>query len=213
MSLDWSAQKVRDLDQLHGYDYEADKEMYEEGTDEYTEAHWQRAITQAVVLRMHLTNLGWKLTEKNAEKLAFRSAVLDQVIGKPLQRWYGDKIKHVALTYDDIIRRVGISSNVSSKTDAQFKADVWATLEREANSVVRPKVRMHEARTLIAGLKAGDDWTDEHDRAGKVIGWDFDPDNYRLIDSGKVTFDTGQSILDHYDNFKRLQKEQKEKAS
>jgi hypothetical protein len=213
MSLDWNAQGVRDLHLLHGYDYEAKQEMYEEGTPEYDEARWQRSVTQAVVYRMMATDIGWQITEKNVEKLAFRSAILDQLFGKSLQRWDGDNIKHIALTYDDYVRRVGLKTNVSSVTDAKFKANVWATMEREANAFVRPKVRMHEARELIRSLKAGDDWTEEHDRAGKVIGWRFDPDNYRLIDTGKVTFDTGQSILDHYDNYIRSLDEQKEKAS
>lgn len=204
MSLDWNARNVHNLDQLHGYDSKADKEMYEEGTPEYDEARWQRSVTQAVVWRMYSVSIGWKITEKNVETLAFRSAVADQIIGKPLQRWDGDKVKKIALTYNDFHRRIGLSTNVSAITDAQFKKNIWETLEGEANAFVRPRKRMHEARALIASLKRDDDWTEEHDQAGKVIGWDFDPDCYRLISTGKVTFGTGQEILDHYDNAKKV---------
>jgi hypothetical protein len=42
MSLDWSAQKVRDLDILHGYDYKADRQMCEDGTREHDEDSSQR---------------------------------------------------------------------------------------------------------------------------------------------------------------------------
>lgn len=67
-----------------------------------------------------------------------------------------------------------------------------------------------DARALLKDLMFRDLWLPEHDEACAVLG--LDPDNYRARDNdnwpsnqrGRVTFDTGQSILDHADKAKKV---------
>lgn len=59
------------------------------------------------------------------------------------------------------------------------------------------------ARELLGALKAGDDWTVQHDHACLLLGGD--PDDYRAADNenwhagqrGKVTFELGVDIVNH----------------
>lgn len=101
--------------------------------------------------------------------------------------------------------------------EVEFKVEVTATTEHIPGSVsplmevtVRRNTPEESARQLLSTLTAGDDWNDEHDAALKLLGGD--PDNYRATPEGhpraenwpaeqrgKVTFDTGQAILDHLD--------------
>lgn len=95
MSLRWSIEGVADYEQLLDDD--------------------NQAITQAIALQsMHVGLSG--ITEKNVKEFATRVIVLEKVWGPILRN--GDQ--KVALTYDDIHRRIGMTVNVSPITNAQF---------------------------------------------------------------------------------------------
>ena len=94
MSLDWSADKVQDLDELRDDGIEWSKTAY---------------------LCFELMRVGVQhITEKNVEDVWTRIEIMQKLEG-PILTWGG---KPLPLTHEDIVRRIGYSTNV---TNTNFK--------------------------------------------------------------------------------------------
>ena len=94
MSLDWNADKVKDLDALR-----------DDGVE------W----TKTTYLCFELMRVGiQRITEKNVEDVWTRIELMQKLEG-PLLTWVGNPLP---LTHEDIVRRIGYSTNV---TETSFK--------------------------------------------------------------------------------------------
>lgn len=85
-----------------------------------TDEEWQKTydlIHLTMVLRY-----GWELTDKNLNMAWERLYALQTVTG------------HHYLTYADLKRRVGLSTNGGTMTDAQWKKHLMSIIAREAKS-------------------------------------------------------------------------------
>jgi predicted translin family RNA/ssDNA-binding protein len=92
MSLNWSASKVHNLDELQDDGIEWSKTTY---------------------LCFELMRVGVQnITEKNVEDVWTRIEIMQKLEG-PLLTWVGEPLP---LTHEDIVRRVGYSTNVSNET-------------------------------------------------------------------------------------------------
>lgn len=205
----WDHSKVHDYSRLHNTATEKGGEaLFETDTLEDIEGTWQYNITQGLAIRMKSIGIG-KIKDDNIEMVYLRCLQVDKVLGPILTKYNderdkeGRRFSNYTITLDDIERRVGLwasTDNDRPLSDTGFGkrlADELAHNAKRNSAIQRGDWR---ARGLIRALKAGDDWTDQHSAAARRIG--LDPDNYRLVDTDKVTFDNGQSILDHADNAK-----------
>lgn len=208
MALHWDISKVKDTHLLHNTAPEKGGEPpFPKGSPEDIEGDVQWAITDALIWATMGVDMG-SITEKNIDEFYTRLVMMVKASGPLLHK--GGEPYHIS--YEDVRRRIGLSTNVSTKTPAQFNKRMAEMLRDRAGAQMANEKRKLEARVLIAGLKAGDDWTGDHDTAARVLG--LDPDNYRAADNdswpedmrGKVTFETGQQILDHLDQINEAKK-------
>ena len=106
MSLDWNMTKVKDFESLK--------------TDE------DRAINDILIWGSLSVDLG-EITEKNVDEWVFRFKVLERVSGHPAG-WKGKERFNPSRA--DIGRRIGMHTNVCTKTRKQFLKKCCNMLER-----------------------------------------------------------------------------------
>lgn len=108
MSLDWSVSECENWEELR------------------TEEEWP--ITQALVFATMSVDLG-HITEKNVDEFFTRLKMVETVCGERLYKWNEKKkCRESLLTYSAVRRRIGLYTNVSNKTQAQFDKLMAATL-------------------------------------------------------------------------------------
>lgn len=103
MSLNWDCTKVRD------------KQEVLDGTE------WMK--TNAIIFSTMAIDMG-QITEKNVDEFYSRYKALEFVIG-------GTLAEGVTVTRADIARRVGLSTNVFTKTRAQYVKRVGEMILRD----------------------------------------------------------------------------------
>ncbi len=72
------------------------------------------------------------ITEKNVEKFFIRVSAIEQVSGSFLNELHGDKIVERPITLADLKQHIGLWTNASSLTDAQFRRNIAQRAMREA---------------------------------------------------------------------------------
>lgn len=133
MSLDWNLSKMRDIDELHNTAVNRDTPIHPEGSEGDERGKWEWEITKAIIFRCMAVGM-WQITEANVEKFFVRSLIVSGMYGTPLMAYDKEKKEHVDrdLTLADLRRRIGLSTNASTLTDAQFRKKVTEHYEREA---------------------------------------------------------------------------------
>jgi hypothetical protein len=212
----WNHSKVKDYSVLHNTAPEGEEPVHPAGSEGDIEGTWQWNITKGLAIRMSSIGVP-RITNDNIEMVYLRCRMVDEVLGCVLVRYNDEDEGPLSIDYHltmaDIARRVGLSATTDKNlSDAGFKKRIADEIEHKVKRATSTERRVYLARQLILTLTAGDEWTPECDRAANAIG--LDPDNYRAnptaVDNwpehmlGKVTFDTGQSILDHYDSTKKV---------
>lgn len=141
MSLDWNAKNVIAWDELHNTAPKGVEPKYPEGSDEDKAAEWEWNKSQTIIFRTMSVGIN-KITAENAEKFLARCFVVSKVFGAPLSTWDDEKETHVDadLTFADIHRRIGLGTNASTLTDAQFRKRMIEEVERSAQRKARKQV-------------------------------------------------------------------------
>ena len=116
--------------------------QYGSENDHLTHAELVESIkTQCVVFRCAALGIG-EITEENADEFAIRSKMYEEMNGMTM--WF-DK-EDYSLTHEDIVRRIGLTTNVSKITDAQFHKTMVKRLRERAEYSVRSDKREAEKK-------------------------------------------------------------------
>jgi len=107
------------------YDWSKCKELKELHAENPSEA----ATTDAIVFRTLTVGIN-KITETNAEDFLERCRAADKVYGHTLTN--GTTGEGVSLTWEDIRRRIGLSTNAAKLTYNQFVKKLGEAVMREA---------------------------------------------------------------------------------
>lgn len=121
MSVNWSCVNVRDWETLHADDLEWEK------TSILLTAGWGYGWFDSI-------GFG-SITEANVGEVWVRMNILQSLVGAPLSRWTGKVSEPIYFTKDDIIRRIGLSSNYSTKSHAVFMKGVKAIMDAKAKEI------------------------------------------------------------------------------
>ena len=94
-------------------------------------------VTEGLIwagLRVDLSGI----TEKNIDKWAERLDILQQIgMGDFLYDTKDDEVRYRNFTYQELLDHVGLRTNVSTKTDAQWRKKIWDELEYRAKRNVK----------------------------------------------------------------------------
>lgn len=132
MSLDWTAPKNEEAFAAWQRMHNTGDDKFPEGSAEDLEGDRQWVITESLIFRMLGVDMG-SLTEKNIDEFYFRNSCVSRIIGKPF-RMDG---KDADFTYEDLVKRIGLSSNVHTTTRPAFKKRWSAYLERASERDAR----------------------------------------------------------------------------
>ena len=130
MSLDWNISEC---------------ENWEELTTE--EEEWP--ITHALIWATLRVDLGG-ITEKNVDEFFTRLEMVEAACGPLVYKWDDEKkYKESLLTYSAVRRRIGLNTNVTNKTQAQFDKRMAAILRDNASRQLdyQKEKWEHEQRT------------------------------------------------------------------
>lgn len=100
-------------------------------------------ITEALIFATMAIGMG-ELTETNFDKFATRLNVWAEVAGPLVTEATDDGLRPVPITVADLRRRIGLRTNVSTMTDARFKANIFRLLMDKARSTVERQKRAAE---------------------------------------------------------------------
>lgn len=114
MSLDWSIDKVKDWKSIS---------MADENGDEAQKTHSLIWATLSVGLP--------GITEKNTQEFFWRLKTLEQRQGSFMYRFHNDTREDYLFTPEDVQRRVGLSTNVSTQPRVSWVARVVKNLTRD----------------------------------------------------------------------------------
>lgn len=112
MSLNYQLTNIRDWQELTG----------DEGV---------KPVTQALIFATMAVGMG-QITEANAHKFAVRLEVVQRVDGPYMVR----DGKPSPLTVADVQRHIGLGTNASTLTDAQFRKNLFDGMLRDAERAV-----------------------------------------------------------------------------
>lgn len=118
MSLDWDLREIKDRETLC---------WIKDGDEERL-----NPVTEAIIWKTIAVDIG-RITEENYKEFAARTHVWEEVFGKSLRQGGQD----LGLTVEDIKAHIGLSTNVSNRTRAQWQKRLSDTLLREADNWVR----------------------------------------------------------------------------
>lgn len=131
MSLNWSIEDVKDWEEIkicHNP---------EGSNDDLTrEQLVESIITQAIVFRTMAVGIG-HITEENADEFYVRSKMWERLNGSTV-RLAGEDY---SITLKDILRRVGLRTNASRFTDAQFDKNRSREMRQIAESYLSGQKR------------------------------------------------------------------------
>ena len=134
MSLNWNIEDVVNHEEVA-----IRHDSYGDNDHLTREELTQSLITQAVVFRTMAVGIG-RITEENATEFATRSKMYEEMNGMSLYIAGED----YSLTLEDITRRIGLTTNVSKWTDAQFGKIMLKRLRERAEYSVRANERKKE---------------------------------------------------------------------
>lgn len=103
MSLNWDATRVEGIDDL---------------TDN------ERGTLQALCFSTMAVGMN-KITTENAREFYTRASFMEKVLGASRRGFDGEKDFPVFYSLEDIQRFVGLMTNASPLTDAQFRKNIW----------------------------------------------------------------------------------------
>lgn len=120
MSLNWDVRNIRAMDKLHSDD---------------KNAGW--LITDALIWAGLFTGIG-TITEENWRQVYIRTRAAHTVLGLCAYRTVnGNSVKEQPITPGMVRRRIGLRTNVSPKTDTQFKKWLGETAFNQAKDGAR----------------------------------------------------------------------------
>lgn len=122
MSLNWDASEIHDWETLH-----ADED--------------QLAITHGIVWMLMATDID-AITEQNVEDAYFRATLQTRLLGYGTVRSHGEPYE---FTLADYRRRIGLSTNVSYKTEKQWINGFLPRAKKEVLQSARMKTHNEEA--------------------------------------------------------------------
>lgn len=133
MSLDYNIGKMSDINGLHNTKVGIDKKPFPDGSDEDKAGDWEWQKTQCMIFRSMSVGMN-RITEENVDEFYVRMMMVTQMHGKPLVEWDEAKGKHVDrdVTYAEVRRRIGLTTNASTLTKAQFRKRFVDHFEMEA---------------------------------------------------------------------------------
>ena len=112
MPLHWNIKSCRDFEALLEKQEDAD-------------------VTRSIVMASMSIGIPFIETE-NAQEFALRIRIFEQVCGAMLWDSTGGAPKDRYITLEDIKRRIGLRTNSSKKTKAQFMRDICGKIEERA---------------------------------------------------------------------------------
>jgi hypothetical protein len=116
MAINWDVSKIAD--------------KYKDSVDEW-------AITQTLIYVGGAIGIG-SITEKNVEQYAARLAFYQQLRGPLMQEWKdGGKPEPRLITTEEVYRRIGLTTNWSTETDAAWRRRIVAEAFKDTESLVR----------------------------------------------------------------------------
>lgn len=126
MSLNWDGRKIRAVEQLHNDDPKRPNAIG---------VGW--LITDSLVWASLFTGMD-RITEENWQQVYIRTRAAHAVLGMCVYRKLkDDTYVEQALTPGMVRRRIGLETNVSPKTDAQFKRWLGETAFNQAKDGAR----------------------------------------------------------------------------
>lgn len=137
MALNWNIGAIADVEKLHN----TGAGSFPKGSPEDMAGDDEWAITEKLIWMTMILGIP-RITEKNVEKFTHRFFMYEKVCGTVLGKRDENKVLQPMVGSEQIRRRVGLSTNASSKTDAEFKKFMWEKLEEEA----RARVSLEEYR-------------------------------------------------------------------
>lgn len=126
MSLNWDISDVKDYEEIS-----IRHDDYGDNDHLTREQLAQSLITSALVWRTMAVGIG-RITEENAKEFALRSKMLEEMNGTTLHLNGED----YSITLEDITRRIGLTTNASKFTEAQFAKTMVKRLRERAESRV-----------------------------------------------------------------------------
>jgi len=123
MAVNWSCENVRDWQTLHD--------------DPIEWAKTEVLLTQGWAYGW-FDSIGYgSITESNVGDVWVRASVLQALVGAPLSMGAEGTSKRepIYFTKDDFIRRIGLSSNYSTKSHAVFMKGVKAIMDEQAKRI------------------------------------------------------------------------------
>lgn len=150
MSLDWNARKVPGWHELHNTAPKGEETKFPKDSPEDIAGNREWAISETMIFRTMSVGIN-TITEANAEKFLARSLVVSDVFGTPLMDWDAEQEKHVDrdLTYADVHARIGLGTNASNLTDAQFRKRMIEEIERTAARAARSSKEVFEKEQAV----------------------------------------------------------------
>lgn len=129
MAIHWDLSKVKDRQKLHNT---GDEPEFEKGSPEDIEGDFQWAITNHLIYAT--ISVGFHtITDKNVEEFTTRLLKWQFVMGASMYK--GGKDYYV--NYEDIHRRIGLSTNASPRTEANFNKMLMGHLDSRARGMMR----------------------------------------------------------------------------
>ncbi len=106
-----------------------------------------KPTTHALVFMTMFVEMG-EITEHNTEEFFTRAYIHEKCFGALNVKSVGDKMEDASLTYQDVIRHIGLKTNVSTKPKAHFNAEIARKLRNEAREkLTQEKADVEKAKT------------------------------------------------------------------
>jgi hypothetical protein len=131
MALTWDLTEIKDKDNLC-FEERTDKEGQ---TGTYLAPKTEALIWGSLAVEMS------EITKKNAEEFFLRLRMWETAVGNFLvSEIDGNAIKKRLITFADVVRHIGLKTNVSDKTRASFVKKIGRVLEGQAKrDLIREK--------------------------------------------------------------------------
>jgi hypothetical protein len=131
MSLDWNLEKIADREAVC---YVEDEQAAARGEENRFRLN---PVTDAIIWKTMSVGMG-QITVKNFEEFFVRAKMSEAVFGSSMTDGHG---MDVGLTREDIRRHIGLSTNVSGMTEAQFARRLTDYMRKEAQAEERRQAR------------------------------------------------------------------------
>ena len=175
MALHWDLTKVKDTHLLHNVAAEKGGEPpFPKGSPEDKAGDYQWAITDGLIWMTMGVDMG-RITEDNWLEFLTRVRLLEKLQGAFMHK--GDEPYYFTAT--DIRRRIGLSTNVATKTLAVWRNRVVKQWTEDKLRALKSDLKV--APDALRRLEAGEKWTPLQDRYADMLG--LDPNTYRANDS------------------------------